>query len=131
MVNDVEEINKLVDKCTFNNLSTAGKKPNHNSIQLSTTVPTNFTDPTDSAFLPPLPAGRPGKEQPAGLPGGKVLPVLEVKRRVGYHSTPRGGRKKKSERNNSYDTNESKSDVVEYCVYGTLLATCLIILLLW
>ena len=88
-INEVEEIVKRDDKCTFKNLSTAG---NH-TIE----------------------------------PDGRILPVLIQKRKIGHQATSLG----MTNSENFHGSNESESDVVEYCVYGTLLVTCLIILLLW
>ena len=58
---------------------------------------------------------------------GRILPVLMQKRKIGHQATSLG--MTNSENHNFPESNES--DVVEYCVYGTLLVTCLIILLLW
>ena len=63
--------------------------------------------------------------------GGRVLPALIEKIPRGNPSTPLGRRKKNSKKMIYHNSNESKSDVMEYCVYGTLLVTCLIILVLW
>ena len=71
-----------------------------------TILPSNFTDPTTSAF------GIDHSWSPWRNP-----------------STPVGRRKKNSKKNNNHDSSTSKSDAMEYCVYGTLLVTCLIILL--
>ena len=83
-INEVEDMSKRDDKCTFKNLSTV---ENHTMARL--------------------------------------LPV--IKRRKGHQSTSFGMP------NSDYfhDSNESESDVVEYFVYGTLLVSCLTILLLW
>ena len=62
---------------------------------------------------------------------GRVLPAIIEKIPRGNPSTPLGRRKKNSKKMIYHDSNESKSDVMEYCVYGTLLVTCLIILVLW
>ena len=62
---------------------------------------------------------------------GRVLPVLMEKKPRGNPSTPVGRRKKNSNKVDYHDSNESKSNITDYCVFGTLLFTCLIILLLW
>ena len=94
-INQVEDIGKRDDKCTFENLSTAG----------------NHTIGTDHR-----------------IPGDRILPLVVMKkRREGHQSTSFG----MTNSDNFHESNESETDVVEYCVYGTLLVTCLIVLLLW
>jgi len=57
---------------------------------------------------------------------GRILPAIK-RIRKGHQSTSLG----MTNSDNFYESNESESDVVEYFIYGTLLVTCLIILLLW
>lgn len=105
--NKVDEIHEeLLDKCTSNN-----PKNSNNNDQMKIILPT--FSPTS---LPTVTIGR-------------ILPVLMEKRRIGNPSTP--VRRRNSKKMNNHDSHESESDVMEYCVYGTLLVTCLIILLLW
>ena len=106
-VNEVDEIHEeLLDKC----ISNIAKNPNNND-QMKMIVPTISPD---NRTIP-----------------GRVLPVIIQKRPRGNPSTPLGRRKKNSKKMIYHDSNESKSDVMENCVYGTLLVTCLIILVLW
>ena len=97
-----ERIQKLIDKCTNNNQPTVGAGTFPNPIRINSTL--------DGDEL-------------------RILPVFNEKRRIGNRLTPLGPEMKSKD--HPHDTNKSESNVFVYCVYGTLLMSSSIILVLW
>ena len=100
-------------------------------IPFPETVAVNEVDEIHEELLDKCTSNNPKNPNNNSTLPGRVLPVLIEKIPRGNPSTPLGRRKKNSKRINYHEANESKSDVMEYWVYGTLLVTCLIILVLW